>query len=147
LNHKMGAEMKKYVGIWIDFEKAFIVSYESGEKSTARIDSNVEGRVRLSGGSRSATPYGPQDIRSERRVEERRKHHLRRYYEETIKAIYDAHKILILGPGEAKLELEKEIKKMKQLAGKIAAVERADKMTERQIAAKVRKFFDLNKSV
>ena len=136
--------MKKYVGIWIDFEKAFIVSNEGGEESTARIDSNVEGRVRLSGGSRSATPYGPQDIRSERKVEERRKHHLRRYYEAVIKAIGDAHTILILGPGEAKLELEKEMRKSKQLAGKIAAVERADKMTERQIAARVRGFFGLN---
>ncbi len=138
--------MKKYVGIWIDFEKAFVASFKAGEESTARIDSNVEGRVRLSGGSRSATPYGPQDIRSERKVEERRRHHLRRYYKRIIKAIDDAHKILILGPGEAKLELEKEIRKLKQLGGRIAAVERADKMTEPQIAAKVREFFDLHRS-
>ena len=133
--------MKKYVGIWIDFEKAFISSIEDGLESISRIDSNVEGRVRLSGGSRSATHYGPQEIASERKVEERRKHHLRRYYEGVIKALEDAERIFIFGPGEAKLELEKEIRKSKQLGVKIVAVERADKMTERQIAAKVRDFF------
>lgn len=133
--------MKKYVGIWIDFEKAFISSIEDGVESISRIDSNVEGRVRLSGGSRSATHYGPQEIASERKVEGRRKHHLRRYYEAVIKAFEDSEKIFIFGPGEAKLELEKEIRKSKQLGAKIVAVERADKMTERQISAKIRDFF------
>jgi hypothetical protein len=139
----MEVDMKRYVGIWIDFEKAFVVSYESGAEGTTKIDSNVEGRVRLSGGSRSATPYGPQDIRSERKVEERRKHHLRGYYERIIKAIDDADKVLLFGPGEAKIQFEKELTKSKALKAKIAGVEPADKMTERQIAAKVRDFFGL----
>ena len=101
----------------------------------------------MSGGSRSATPYGPQDIRPGKKVQERRKHHLRRYYEQIIKATDDAHKILLFGPGGAKTELEKQINKSKGLSSKIVAVERADKMTERQIAAKVREFFGLSEDV
>ena len=37
--------------------------------------------------------------------------------------------------------MKKEMKKLKDIAAKILAVETADKMTEGQIAAKVREFF------
>jgi hypothetical protein len=138
-------KMKKYIGIWVDHKKAFVASIikdEEMKKETIHcIESKVEGRVRLSGGSRYATPYGPQDVTYEKSIEERRKHHLRQYYQKIIRAIQGARKVLIFGPGEAKLELEKEIRKSKELAGKIVGVETADKMTERQIAAKVRRYF------
>ena len=133
--------MQKYAGIWVDHEKAFVVTIIDGKETISFMTSGVEGRVRLSGGSRSRTPYGPQEVASEKKIDERRKHGLRRYYQEIIGAIDDAEKILIFGPGEAKIELEKEIGKSKALTAKIVGVEPADKMTEKQIAAKVRKFF------
>ncbi|UCF83232.1 MAG: hypothetical protein JSV50_18970 [Desulfobacteraceae bacterium] len=137
--------MKKYIGVWVDHEKAFVASIikdeEMKKETIIRIESKVEGRVRLSGGSRYATPYGPQDVVYEKSIEERRKHHLRQYHQRIVQAIRDGQKIFIFGPGEAKLELEKEIRKSKELAGKLVGVEAADKMTERQIAAKVRRYF------
>jgi hypothetical protein len=48
---------------------------------------------------------------------------------------------LIFGPGEAKTELKKEMEKSRELAAKKITLEAADKMTERQIAARVRQFF------
>ena len=101
----------------------------------------MEGHIRLSGGSRSKTLYGPQDIRSEKGMEERRKHHLNRYYDKVIDRIRDADKVLILGPGEAKRELEKRMRESQGLTARIVKIEAADKMTERQLAAKVKKFF------
>jgi hypothetical protein len=133
--------MKRYVGLWIDHEKAMIAVVGKEARGITRIDSEVKGHIRLSGGSRSKTPYGPQDIRSEKRIEERRKHHLIRYYDKVIDLIQDADKILILGPGEAKRELEKRMTESKDLAAKITKIEAADKMTERQLAAKAKKFF------
>ncbi|MCX6555193.1 MAG: hypothetical protein NTZ12_09310 [Candidatus Aminicenantes bacterium] len=47
---------------------------------------------------------------------------------------------MIFGPGEAKGELKKRLER-DGLGGRIAAVETVDKMTDRQIAAKVRKRF------
>jgi hypothetical protein len=47
---------------------------------------------------------------------------------------------LLFGPGEAKGELKKRLVKMK-LGERVAAVETADKMTDGQIAAKVRDYF------
>jgi hypothetical protein len=47
---------------------------------------------------------------------------------------------LIFGPGEAKGELTKRLERI-DLSGRIVSVETVDKMTERQIAAKVRRYF------
>jgi len=66
--------------------------------------------------------------------------HLNIYYDAVIASIGDAESILIFGPGEAKGELNKRLKRNK-LGGRIAGVETVDKMTDRQIAAKVRQRF------
>lgn len=50
---------------------------------------------------------------------------------------HDGDSIQIFGPGEAKSELEKRLKS-KELGERIIGVETVDKMTDRQIAAKVR---------
>ena len=135
--------MKKYAGIWIDREKAFVVIISEDRETIERIESGIAGRVRLSGGSRSRTIYGPQDVASERKIEEKRKHQFREYYRTVVDKIGDARKVFLFGPGEAKVELEKEIKNSKELALRVAGVEPADKMTENQIRARVREFFQL----
>ena len=135
--------MKKYAGIWIDREKAFVVIISEDRETIERIESGIAGRVRLSGGSRSRTIYGPQDVASERKIEEKRKRQFREYYRTVVDKIGDARKVFLFGPGEAKVELEKEIKNSKELALRVAGVEPADKMTENQIRARVREFFQL----
>jgi hypothetical protein len=47
---------------------------------------------------------------------------------------------MIFGPGEAKGELEKRLVN-KGLGGRVVGIETVDKMTDRQIAAKVRQRF------
>ena len=142
--------MNEYVGVWIDQRKAYIVSIRKNgleikpdeEETFITIESGVEKHLRLYGGARSRkTPYGPQDISVDGKIDDRRKHQLQDYYQNIIRHIQAAAKILIFGPGKAKGELEKEIKKSKVLAGKIVAVETTDKMTKGQILAKVRKYF------
>jgi len=65
---------------------------------------------------------------------------LSRYYDDVIACIRDAESIQIFGPGEAKGELEKRLES-KELGGRIVGIETVDKMTDRQIAAKVRQRF------
>jgi len=138
----MKAYQKNYAGIWIDHRQAVIVSITDDGETIKRMDSEIERKVRLSGGSRSAkTPYGPQQVSVDGKQQERINRQLRQYYQRIIQRIQDATKILILGPGEAKTELKKEIEKSGELAAKKIAVEPADKMTERQVAAKARQFF------
>lgn len=82
--------MSKYIGLWIDHKQAIIVSITSEDETITSIESDFEGRFRLSGGSRSKTPYGPQKKASEIKAEERRKHQLNDYYQMVIHSIHDA---------------------------------------------------------
>lgn len=133
--------MKESAGIWMDYEKAYIALVSPGGEEITLLPSGVEGRIRTSGGSRSRTPYGPQDVVSESKVRERRDQQLKKYYQEVLQELANADKILIFGPGMAKTEFYKEARKSKKLAAKIVGVETTDKMTEKQIVAKVREFF------
>jgi stalled ribosome rescue protein Dom34 len=132
--------MKKKIGLWIDHKKAVIVILVREDEAIKIIESNLERHVHPSGGSRSKTPYGPQDIVPEDRRERKYDLHVSKYYDEVISSIKDADSVFIFGPGEAKNKFIKHIKN-KELQSRILAVETVDKMTEAQIAVKVRNFF------
>jgi len=138
------------MGIWVDHKKAVIVTKKQPERSyeedvelvVTQISSDVERKVRLAGGSRTRnTPWGPQEVAVDSKIETRQKQQLKKFYHRIIEVITDADKILIMGPGEAKLELKKEIEKSKALIPKIVGVQTSDKMTNNQIAAKVKSYF------
>ena len=128
--------MKKNLGLWIDHRKAVIVSITDEGEETREIHSKMEKHVRFSGGA-------SQDGSAEDMRDRQFGNHLDAYYDEIILAIGDAESILILGPGEAKGELETRLNRARP-TGCIVSVETADKMSARQIAAKVRKFFLVN---
>ncbi|MBN2439060.1 MAG: hypothetical protein JXL20_10740 [Deltaproteobacteria bacterium] len=104
------------------------------------IISKVDKQPGRSGGIRSKTPYESQQVRADDSRQRKFTGHLNIYYDAVIACIRDAESILIFGPGEAKGELQKRLKRYK-LAGRIVAIETIDKMTDRQIAAKVRRYF------
>lgn len=62
------------------------------------------------------------------------------HYDAVIASFRDAHAILLFGPGEATGELKKRLRR-NNLAGRIVGIEAAGRMTDRQIAAKVRNYF------
>ncbi len=68
------------------------------------------------------------------------KRHLNTFYDEVVACLREAETIQIFGPGEAKGELEARLEK-EGLRGRIVEIETVDKMTDRQIAAKVRRRF------
>lgn len=123
--------MKKNIGLWIDHRKAVIVIVtEEGEK-LMKITSNMEKHVRFTNGN------GSEDGSSEDVRDRQFGNHLNTYYDEVIAVIRDADSIQIFGPGEAKGELEKRLEH-DGLKARILVVETVDKMTDRQISAKVR---------
>ena len=125
--------MKKEVGLWIDHRQAVIVIVTDAGEEIKRIKSNIEKRVRYSGGSRSnGSQQEPEDQRDRRFVD-----HLNKYYAEVIDYVRDAESILLFGPGEAKGEIEKRLVS-EDLGERILGIETVDKMTDGQIAAKVR---------
>ena len=126
--------MKRQAGLWIDHRKALVVFIGDDGEETRRIESGMQKHVRFSGGNRSEE--GSADDQRDRQFAG----HLNRYYDEVITNIRDAESILLVGPGEAKRELEKRLA-TKGLGGRIVGIETVDKMTDRQIAAKVREHF------
>ena len=132
--------MKKEAGLWIDHRKAVIVIVTDKGEETKEITSNIEKHVRFSGGSHSVSDDGRQQATAEDQRDRKYANHLNRYYDEVVTCIHDAETVQIFGPGEAKGELKKHLEKS-GLGPRIEGVETADKMTDRQIAAKVRQHF------
>lgn len=132
--------METTVGLWIDHREAVIVFISPLGEVTKVIKSDVERQPGRIGGVRSTTSYESQQVPADDRRQSSFTGHLSTYYDEVIACIRDAESILIFGPGEAKDELKKRIERYKP-SKRIALVETVDKMTNRQIAAKVRKYF------
>jgi hypothetical protein len=126
--------MKKQVGLWIDHRETFAVFVGDDGEQTKRVKSGMEKHVRFSGGNRSEE--GSADDQRDRQFTA----HLNRYYDEVISYIRDAESILLFGPGEAKGELEKRLA-AQGLGKRIVGIETTDKMTDGQVAAKVREHF------
>lgn len=133
--------MEKQIGLWIDHKKAVIVILEDEKEEVRQIESNLEKHVRFKGGARGKTAYSPQFFTAETQEDRRYQEHLNKYYQQVIEAIDAAGSLLVFGAGEAKHELKKRLVHEKKHIKEIH-VEAADKMTERQIAAKVRKYFE-----
>jgi len=132
--------MKTTVGLWIDHRKAILVAVTNKGEETKLIISKVEKQPGRFAGIRSTAPYESQQVRADDSRERKFTGHLNLYYDAVIACIRDAESILIFGPGEAKGELQKRIKKNK-LGGRIVGIETVDKMTDRQIELKVRQYF------
>jgi len=120
--------MKTTAGLWIDHRKAVIAIVSAEGEETMEIRSNVEKQPGRFAGVRSTRHYEAQQVQADDSRERNFTGELNDYYDEVIAAIRGAESILLFGPGEAKGEL-------------IIAMETVDKMTDRQIAAKVREYF------
>jgi hypothetical protein len=132
--------MRAKVGVWIDHRKAIIVAVTDKGEEIGLVVSNVEKQLRRSGDSPLKGRYESQKVPADDRRQKSFSGHLAIYYEAVIACLRDAESILIFGPGEAKGEVKKRLEKSK-LGGRIAGVETVDKMTDRQVAAKVRQYF------
>jgi hypothetical protein len=128
------------VGLWIDHRKALIVAVTDKGEEIRLVISKIDKQPGRSGGIRSTTSYAAQQVPADDSRERKFTGHLNIYYNAVIASIRDAESILILGPGEAKGELKKRLQRNK-LAGRIVGIETIDRMTDRQIAAKVRRYF------
>jgi len=123
--------VKKQAGLWIDHRKAVIVIVTEAGEEIKEISSNMEKHVRFTGGTASEDG-STEDVRDRKFG-----NNLNSYYDRVIALIRDGDTIQIFGPGEAKGELAKRLEH-DGVKDRILSIETVDKMTDRQIAAKVR---------
>ncbi len=133
--------MKRVAGLWIDRKKAVIViATDQGDEIKA-IVSNVDKQLGRSRGVHSTTSYESQLVPADDSRERRLTGQLNMYYDSVIACIQGAEELLLFGPGEAKGELKKRIARSRS-GIRVVGMEPADKMTDRQVAAKVRHHFE-----
>ena len=125
--------MNKKVGLWLDHNKAVIVSISDTGEERKRIISGMEDFLHFSGNR-------PGDSSAKDARDPRFLNHLNGYYDQVIAHIGDAKSILIFGPGEAKYELKKRLEDEGMLDN-IVSVEDAESLTDRQVVKKVRERF------
>ena len=127
--------MSKKVGLWLNRNKAVIVSIANNIEARRIITSDMEHYVLYS----KVVPGdgAPENVRDRRFW-----NHLNEYYDQIIAHIRDATEIQIFGPEVAKYELQKRMEEA-GLAERIISMEDADRMTDLQIATKVQKRFPL----
>ena len=88
----------------------------------------------------STTPYEPQLVSADDSRQKRFTGQLDIYFDAVIACVRKVETLLIFGPGEAKGEFRKRIKKS-GMKGRIEETETFGQMTDRQIAAHVRRYF------
>lgn len=124
--------MGQEVGIWVDHKKAVIVTISGGHVSTKTLASDVGPHTHYA---------GSQEGGGEKRYEERQSHALDRYYDNVIGQLDEPDALLLLGPGEAKLQLKDRLSRSNVLSETVVALESTDKLTDAQIVAKVKEHY------
>lgn len=131
--------MAKQIGIWIDHKRAVILTVSESGEVMRKIESGIE-HLRLRGASRSRAPYSAQYQKGDDQFDKKYDGYLNKYYESVIDHLRGADEVLIFGPGEAKKELKKRLEREKTCPP-VKGIFPADKLTDRQFAAKVRSHF------
>lgn len=130
--------MDRNVGLWIDHRQAYAIWLEDGRIEV--ISSDIEPPAHSLGGTQLGGKLN-QNGDLELHHNDRFKHQINKYYQRVMSALRDAASIFIMGPGTAKTEFEKVLKKNKTMQKRILKVETADKMTKNQMIAYVREFY------
>jgi NADPH-dependent 2,4-dienoyl-CoA reductase/sulfur reductase-like enzyme len=130
------------LGIWLDHSRAEVVEIQGDEVRHSTVESEVGRKHRAMGGTRmprrgSFTSPGA----SEHRVERHRGEQIARFYKRLLPAIRAADRVLVVGPGEAKMELAAEVERQKSLQGRIEAVKTQPLLTPNQLIALVKRHF------
>jgi hypothetical protein len=134
--------MKREVGLWIDHRKSVIVTFVNGNEMTREIRSNIEKHVRFSNSPQTKASMLPHQPTAEDGRDRKFTDHLGKFYEGVILSIRDADAIWIFGPGDAKVELGKQLER-EDLGKRIVGIDSMARLTSRQIAAKVREHFSI----
>lgn len=131
--------MTRSVGLWIDHKNAVIVSVDEKGETIRKLESGAQ-HVVYRGAPRPRTAYSAQYNQGDDQLDKQYLLYLKKYYEKVIALLRGASGILIFGPGEAKVELRSRLERQKGTSPQVQ-VEPADKMTDRQIVARVRRYY------
>ena len=130
-------------GVWLSSREAVIVKLHPAPRQrlltqVIRLQSEVEGWHRTTGGRHSRLPYQQASAQApiENRLKERRERELRAFFKEVIHELEDAHEVIVFGPGVVKSQFEHVTRRLPSWKNRWVHAESADQMTERQVVAR-----------
>lgn len=134
--------MKKQTGIWLDLEKAIVITLNESGYKLKIIESGIETKERFDGEKKKFGRFGNQFLNDEtkkkRRIEEQTDRFLKRIFND----IKNVNEIVLFGPASSKRKLAELLSSDKTMAKKLKAVKTADLMTQNQMVAWVKKFYN-----
>jgi hypothetical protein len=124
----------KFAGILIDSAQAVVVKIEGKSTEVVRVTAHTDGQETPKRGARktakkAAAATGQNAI------------NIRRYFDHVTEAIRDCSRFYLLGPDDVKVQFKQFLERTPDFAHRIVAVESVQKMTEKQLATKVGKYF------
>jgi hypothetical protein len=131
--------MATQAGIWIDQKRAIVVLLSDAGPAITTFESGLQPPGRAAT-TRPKAKYTPNDFLAEDSRDRRAAADRKKFHDKVLAAVRGAGSLLVLGPGEAKGEFVKNLKN-KKLRGLAVEVETTDKMTDRQLTARVSEHF------
>jgi len=128
-------------GVWIDHREAIVVFLDIDSQRALHVASHVVKHLSRGGDSPLKGSFEARQVPRDDRRQMALTGELNAYYDQVMEAVALLDALLILGPGEAKGEFKKWLDRHK-LGARVVGVETADKMTDPQLAAKVREYFN-----
>ena len=129
-------------GIWIDKDKAHVVTIVSDKVNFNTIYSNIE-HFHVHGGSGTRFKGGPQDVVQDSKYLRRENQQLKEYFKEIALKIKGTEALVIYGPSDTNQKFREELGiNYKDLSRVVQAVIKADSMTDNQVKALVKAYFD-----
>ena len=132
----------KNIGVWIDKKEAKIVTVAAENEKLITIKSNIED-YHSKGGSGTKIKGGPQDTVQDSKYLEREKHQLTEFFKDVAKSLTGAEMVVIFGPAQTGEKLQKELTlNHSQFQNLKISVEKSDNMSDNQIKAWVRNYYN-----
>lgn len=155
--------MKKKVGVWIDTEKAVIISFNEDEhranipasplgeriakspkipdETCTVISSPIQTKLRLPGDTKEFARSGSQHYSTEIKNMHKLKNVKNQFFKDILEWIKDVDEFVLFGPSLIKKEFESQMCKYPQIHSRLLSVEAADIMTDHQMVRWVENYF------
>lgn len=139
----MEINLKNNIGVWMDYTHAHLVDVSRGNSIVETIYSDKESHLRFKGEGSNDMILGNNRSTNDEHHQHRREEEITNQYYEVLAGVlkkYDC--ILLFGPTHAKEELFNQLIADKHFEGKTIHVESADKMSENELVAKVKEYYN-----
>lgn len=140
----MNTKLNKKTGLWLDHSQAHFVDISKGPAIIETTFAEPRQHEHFAGEAGNGTKLGPTLATNNEYTEHNIKREvMNEYYKILADRLKDYDDIYLFGPTSAKDELYNILKADKHFAGKTIRVEPSDKLTENQMIAKVKHFFNV----